>query len=108
MEDEIKQFVKQCKACQRFNKEKKKYGNLTPKDVGLISWDTVCIDLIEPYTVTDQKGNDRILNTMIFVAPATGWFEIVEIPDKTCARISQIYSKTIGCHAIRDLEKLSF
>ena len=52
-------------------------------------WETVCIDLIGPYTVTDRSGNDRILNAMTFVNPATGWFEITEIPDKTSARISQ-------------------
>ena len=76
LEDEIKQFVKKCKACQRFKKQKKKYGKLPPKDVELTPWDTVCIDLIGSYTVTDQKGHDRILNAMTFVDPATGWFEI--------------------------------
>ena len=30
-------------------------------------WETVCIDLIGPYTVTDRSGNDRILNAMTFV-----------------------------------------
>ena len=39
-------------------------------------WETVCIDIIGPYTVTDRSGNDRILNAMAFVDPATGWFEI--------------------------------
>ena len=31
---------------------------------------------------------------MIFVDPATGWFEIAKIPDKTSARISQIFNNT--------------
>ena len=52
----------------------------------------MCIDLIGPYSGTDQKDHDRILNTMTFVDPATGWFEITEIPDKTSARISQIFN----------------
>ena len=78
MEDEIRQFVKQCPTCQRFKKKKKKYDKLPPKNVELIPWDTVCIDLVGPYTVTDQRGNDRILNAMTFVDPATGWFEIAE------------------------------
>ena len=55
MEDEIRQFVKQCPTCQRLKKKKKKkkYGKLPPKNVELIPWDTVCIDLVGPYTVTD-------------------------------------------------------
>ena len=31
---------------------------------------------------------------MTFVDPATGWFEIAEIPDKTSARISKIFNST--------------
>ena len=31
---------------------------------------------------------------MTFVDPATGWFEITEIPDKSSARISHIFNST--------------
>ena len=31
---------------------------------------------------------------MTFVDPVTGWFEIAKIPDKTSARISQIFNNT--------------
>ena len=99
MEDEIRQFVKQCPTCQRFKKKKKKkkkkYDKLPPKNVELIPWDTVCIDLVGPYTVTDQKGNSRIVNVTTFMDPATYWFEIAEITDKTSARISQIFNNTL-------------
>ena len=54
----------------------------------------MCIDLVGLYTVTDQKDNDRILNAMNFVDPATGWFEIAKITNKTSARISQIFNNT--------------
>ncbi len=107
MEDEIKQFVKQCKTCQRFKKQKKKYGKLPPKDVESIPWDTVCIDLlIGPYTVIDQNGDDRILNAMTFVDPATGWFKIAEIHDKTQVQESVRYLITLGCQTIQDLDRL--
>ena len=57
MEDEIRQFVKQYPTCQRFKKkkEKKKYSKLPPKNVELIPWNTVCIDLVGPHIVTDPK-----------------------------------------------------
>ena len=73
MDDEIRQFLKQCPACQRFKKEKKKkkYNKIPPKNVELIPWDTVCsINLVGHYTVTDQKGNDRILNVIINYGPS--------------------------------------
>ena len=98
-EDKIRKFIKQCPTCQRFKKKKRKkkiktYGKISPKNVELISCDTVCIDIVGPYTVTDQKGNDRNLNVVIFVDLATGWFEIAEITDKTCSRINQIFNNT--------------
>ena len=90
METDVSKFIKTCSTCQRFKKSKKKYDNLPPKEVSMTPSETVCIDLICPYTVTDRSGNDRIVNAMTFVDPATGWFEITEIIDKTSARISQI------------------
>ena len=94
METDVSKFTKTCPTCQRFKKSKKKYGKLPPKEVTMTPWETVCIDLVGPYTVTDRSGNDRILNAMTFVDPATGWFEIAEIPDKTSARISKIFNST--------------
>jgi hypothetical protein len=34
---------------------------------------------------------------MAFVDPATGWFEIVEVPDKSSARIFQLFNITWLC-----------
>ena len=41
----------------------------------MVTWDTVCVDLVGPYTVTDHTGTDRTLMAMTFIDPATGWFE---------------------------------
>ena len=41
----------------KFQEEKKKCYKIPPKNVELIPWDTTCINLVGPYTVTDQKGN---------------------------------------------------
>ena len=62
----------------------------------MIPWDTVCVDLVGPYTVTDQTGTDRTLMAMTFIDPATGWFEITELPnkEKSSARISQLFNTT--------------
>ena len=92
MESDIAAFTKACATHQRFKKKRKKYGDLPLKDVSMIPWETICIDLVGPYTVTDKLGNDRTLLTITFVDPATGWFEITEIPDKSSARISHIFN----------------
>jgi Integrase core domain. len=113
---QAKQFAKACQQCQRFKKRKVRYGLLPPKDIGeLQPWHTVHVDLIGPYTVTakQQQPANKIVSTelkltcMTFIDPATGWFEIAEVPtydldevkagnkeyiDKTSARISLLFN----------------
>ena len=58
----------------------------------------VLIWYVGPYTITDKLSNDRIPHTMTFVDPATGWFEIAEILDKSRAQISHIFGSTWPAH----------
>ena len=60
----------------------------------IVSLRALLQDLVGPCTVTDKTRCDRVLNTMTFIDPATGWFEITGIPDKISARISQIFNST--------------
>jgi Integrase core domain. len=113
---QAKQFAKGCQQCQKFKRCKARYGLLPPKEIGeLKPWHTVHVDLIGPYTVTakQQQPANRIVSTelkltcMTFIDPATGWFEIAEVPtydldkvkagnkeyiDKTSARISLLFN----------------
>ena len=79
-------------------------------------WRTVHTDLIGPYSITarqNQPGNqvkeiELKLTAMTMVDPATGWFEIIEVPyyhmnevkdnvdnyiDKSSARIIRLFDK---------------
>ena len=56
--------------------------------VELKPWDTLYLDLIGPYTkyIIQQHPGDAIINNngtltwMMMIDPATGWFEIFEVP----------------------------
>ena len=118
MKTQIRDFCKRCSVCQRGKKRKRKYGHLPPKNVDdLVPWETVHVDLIGPYSLTAKQqlpdgsvqDKDFSLTCMTFVDPATGWFEIAEVPtyilhddskkdtrqhiDKTSARISQLFDQ---------------
>ena len=54
METDIKIFTMACTTCQNFKKKRKKYSKLPPKQVDLIPWECICVDLVGPYTVTDK------------------------------------------------------
>jgi hypothetical protein len=117
LSNQAKQHVRTCKVCQQY-KNKRKYGHVPAKTIeDLVPWRTVHIDLIGPYTITAkqiQPGGEikeikLKLTAMTMVDPATGWFEIVEVPyysiedvkkdeqnyiDKSSARISRLFNQT--------------
>ena len=81
MDTEISKFVNHCKICQRFKKKKKKiYDKIPPENADLIPWKNVYIELVDPYSVTGQKSNDRNFKTITVIDLAIGWFEIADIP----------------------------
>ena len=82
MEVDVTDLIKIAQPDKYSKKSKNKYGQLPSKEVTMIPYKSVCIDLISPYTVTSRLGNDRMLSTGTFVDPATGWFEKIETQDK--------------------------
>jgi len=51
-------------------------------DSTLKPWHTLCVDCIGPYTITDAAGKEYILNALTMADPASGLFEIAELPNK--------------------------
>ena len=84
MRDVIQQVCKTCMTCKRNKKRKPKWGLLEPKVPETIPWHTLCIDLIGPYPFGTKKDkSDEVkLHCLTMIDPATGWFEIVDIPTK--------------------------
>ena len=63
----------------------------------MIPWHTLCIDLIGPYPFGDkQKMPEKYttLHCLTMIDPATGWFEIVDIPNKRADYIANILEFT--------------
>jgi hypothetical protein len=74
----------------------------------LVPWETVCIDLIGPYTIGKVKCNKdgkvisdtcAYLHAMTMIDPTTGWFEIIEIPNKWADKISNLFEQVwLACY----------
>ena len=62
-----------------------KYGKLPPKQAETNTCDMLCVDLIGSYTITQKGKNPLKLWCLKMVDPATGWFEMSQIPNKTAA-----------------------
>ena len=85
----IKDVCGRCPTCQLTKRRLRKVGHLPEKEAETIPWETLCIDLIGPYTIGKGK-NQLTLHCLTMIDPATGWFEIVEIKDKKADLIANL------------------
>ena len=60
--------------------QKHKYGKLPTKLAITNPWEAVCVDLIGPYTLKGKDGTQIDSMCVTMIDPATGWFEIIELP----------------------------
>jgi len=84
---------KACVVCRSLKSSNKKYGLIPPKEPECIPWHTLCVDLIGPY-LFGSKDKQVKLHAMTMIDPATGWFEIVEVPNKRADEISNLLETT--------------
>jgi hypothetical protein len=56
----VETFCKTCCTCQFFKKQRKKYGNLPPKEAEELLWSRVNVDLIGPYIVRTPKSTHTL------------------------------------------------
>ena len=76
-------YVRECDTCQRSKKKQNKYGKLPHKETVRTPWKNVCADLIGPYTIRGKDGTVLEFMCLTMINPATGWFEIIELPCQT-------------------------
>ena len=106
MNNTVVDVCSKCPTCQLTKKSSQKLGHLPPKKAEVIPWETLCIDLIGEYSIdtkvatTDSKGQPKTINKTLtlhcltMIDPATGWFEIVEVPNKRADVIANILEQT--------------
>ena len=61
-------------------KRQNQFGKLPTKIVITEPWHTLCIDLIDPYTLNGTDGTVIDFMCLTMIDPATRWFKIVELP----------------------------
>ena len=93
MRDTIKRICSTCRICQLTKPRLRKFGQLPEKEADAIPWKQLCIDLIGPYTV-GKKQYETTLWCLTMIDPATGWFEIAQIPDKSSETVANVLEMT--------------
>jgi hypothetical protein len=76
----IRRYVKTCKSCQVNKRNSFRYGHIPSKLVIPTLWRVLCVDLVGPYTLKGKDSSSIDFMCLTMINPATGWFEIVELP----------------------------
>ena len=82
-------MVKKCPTCQKTKKKTSKCGHIPEKEPECKPWEILCVDLIGPYTIPTQNGEEPLkLWALTMIDPATNWFEMVPINAKDSMEIA--------------------
>jgi hypothetical protein len=85
---------KKCQLCQKAKLTNQKYGKLPAKLAEENPWDTPCVDLAGPCKMERKGKKDLKLWCLTMIDPATGWFEMEQISNKTAAEVADICETT--------------
>ena len=81
----IHDVCKKFPTCQISKKTNQKYGKLPPKQAETNPWDTLCVDLIGPYTIPRKGKNQLKIWCLTMIDPDTDWSDMAQIPNKMAA-----------------------
>jgi hypothetical protein len=86
----VYEICSKCPTCQKAKVSNQKYGKLLAKQAEVNPRDTLCVDLIGPYTIQRKGKSDLKLWCYTIIDPAMGWFEMSPITNKTAAKVADI------------------
>ena len=80
LRQDVRRLCSSCHTCQLTKRTKKNYGHLPAKQAEISPWEQLCVDMIGPYTIKRRGKPDLVLWCVTMIDPATGWFEIQQVP----------------------------
>ena len=97
LRSEVSTFCKTCELCQVSKRQRKKYGYLKAKEAESDPWEQVYIDLVGPLSVKLPNGKKKQLLCLTCIDPATGWFKMIDLPDKQAYMVQEAFNDIWLC-----------
>ena len=85
--------VKRCDSCQRHKQVGRGHGALAGREVSLLPWRDVAVDLIGPWTLY-VAGQEVSFMALTIIDVVTNLVEIIRISNKTSAQVSLQFENT--------------
>ena len=85
--------VQRCDSCQRYKNVGRGHGDLTSREVTLLPWRDVAVDLIGPWTLRIQQ-REVVFQALTIIDTVTNLVEVVRIDNKTAVHVSLHFANT--------------
>ena len=99
LDKDVERYVRTCHKCQLCKKTSSKKHGLLPEKVAepAIPWNRVNLDMIGPLKCHQPNGKVLELRALTMIDPATGWFEIVDVPQINSSNCMDAFDDTWLC-----------
>lgn len=91
--NKIEEVVLKCDTCQRQKANLRGHGHTAGREASAIPWQTVCVDLIGPWTL-NVDGEETPFLALTIIDPVTNLVELVRLEDKTSAHVALMFENT--------------
>jgi len=83
-----------CNACQKMKRPGPGYGLLPERDIGIVPWAEVAVDLIGPWTMKIRGKTTREVFALTIIDTALNLVELVQIKSKTSENVARRFHNT--------------
>ena len=96
IKNDVKHFVRSCHTCQVYKRAHKQYGLLPLSSPETIPWNTVQVDLIDPWTMKRGKVELEFL-ALTAIDPVTCWPEFTMVTSKSSVVVANAFDTQWLC-----------
>jgi transposase InsO family protein len=87
LKNKAEQIAITCETCQLSKQKSKGYGHLPPREAFTVPWHEIAVDLIGPWTLYDENGNEYVFTALTIIDTVTTYCEVIPLRNKTAEHV---------------------
>ena len=104
LRETVREVVRSCEVCQKMKRDSstQQYGELAPREVSAIPWQTIMVDTIGPWSIRLHGQTIKYI-ALTTIDPVTNLLEIQRMPNKTAEAAKRAFELSWLCRYPRPL-----